>query len=318
MTVDEPADKDQGRVLARWNDPARSPAIVERVVGDGRVLLWTTTADRAGNDWPIEPSFVLAVREAVRGRRGPTSMANTVTAGERMRRVVRSDQPVSNVRLNPPGGGEPRLADRDPVAEDPGDRAPAVAIEVPDTRQPGLYRVSWDEGPLGNQQDAYAANPDPRESSLERIAADDVKKLLDPLDVEIASARADGADAVLPDRPRDLARPGVRPVRPADRRVDLRHLGRTFPVTPRYSFQARRRVMNRLWQYLLGIERSPGRRARRRSPARVRGLAAGRRHLDLSSAIGDLLVGPALAALPLGRPRPLAAAGGPCSSACVG
>ena len=58
------------RVLARWNNPARSPAVIERIKGDGRVLLWTTTADRAGNDWPIEPSFVLAVREAVAGRPG--------------------------------------------------------------------------------------------------------------------------------------------------------------------------------------------------------------------------------------------------------
>jgi hypothetical protein len=193
MTVEEPTDKDQARVLARWNDPARSPAVVERVVGDGRVLLWTTTADRAGNDWPIEPSFVLAVREAVRGSARPTSMANTVTAGERMRRVVRSDQPVTNIRLNPPGGGEPRSLAAAPVAEDPGDRAPAVAIDVPDTRQPGLYRISWEEGPLGNQQDAYAANPDPRESRLERIAPDDLKSLFGPLSVEIASAKSGGA-----------------------------------------------------------------------------------------------------------------------------
>ncbi len=193
MAVEEPTDKDQTRVLARWNDPTQSPAIVERVVGDGRVLLWTTTADRAANDWPIEPSFVLAAREAVRGCARPTSLANTVTAGERMRRVVRSSQPIANVRLNPPGGGEPRALTATPVAEDPGDRAPAVAIEVPDTRQPGLYRISWDEGSLGNQQDGYAANPDPRESALERIAATDVKSLLEPLDVEIASAKTDGA-----------------------------------------------------------------------------------------------------------------------------
>jgi hypothetical protein len=193
MTVEEPTDKDQVRVLARWNDPARSSAIVERVVGDGRVLLWTTTADRASNDWPIEPSFVLAVREAVRGCARPTSMANTVTAGERMRRVVRSSQPIANVRLNPPGGGEPHALTAVPLAESQSDRAPAVTIEVPDTRQPGLYRISWDEGSLGNQQDGYAANPDPRESVLERITAIDVKRLLEPLDVEIASAKTDGA-----------------------------------------------------------------------------------------------------------------------------
>ena len=74
------------------------------------MLLWTTTADRAGNDWPIEPSFVLAVREAVRGSARPTRFDNTVTGGERMRRVVSSSQPVSNARVTLPGGGEPRVA----------------------------------------------------------------------------------------------------------------------------------------------------------------------------------------------------------------
>src|SRR5262249_43584131 len=73
-----------------------------------------------------------------------------------------------------------------------------VSIEVPDTRQPGLYRVSWDEGRLGNQQDAYAANPDPRESNLDRITADEVKTMLAPLDVEIASAKAGGSALFAP------------------------------------------------------------------------------------------------------------------------
>ncbi len=200
MSVDEPeaAEKDQARVLARWNNPARSPAIIERIVGEGRVLLWTTTADRAATDWPIEPSFVLAVREAVKGAARPTSMAHTITAGEPIRRVVRSDQPVSNVRLNPPGGGEPRLIAAKPVDESPGERAPAIAIEVGDTRQPGLYRLSWAEGPLGNQQDAYAANHDPRESHLDRIANDDLRAMVDPLDIEIASARSGGSNLFSP------------------------------------------------------------------------------------------------------------------------
>src|SRR5271170_3604262 len=104
MLVEEPGDPDQVRVLARWNNPSRSPAIVERVVGEGRVLLWTTTADRAGNDWPIEPSFVLAIREAIRGSSRPTSFAHTVTAGERPRRVVHSSQQLANIRLTPPNG----------------------------------------------------------------------------------------------------------------------------------------------------------------------------------------------------------------------
>jgi hypothetical protein len=200
MGVDEPTgESGAARVLARWNDPARAPAVLERIVGEGRVLLWTTTADRAGNDWPIEPSFVMAIREAVRGTSRPTSWSHTVTAGERPRRIVHSSHALANVRLTPPGGGEPvALA---AVAVDDrasGDPEPASAIDLPDTRKAGLYRVAWDEGPLGTQQDLFASNPDPRESKLDRLSAADLKAMLAPLDVEVAAARGDGTDAASP------------------------------------------------------------------------------------------------------------------------
>ena len=194
MAVDEPGGE-AARVLARWNDAGRSPAVLERVVGSGRVLLWTTTADRAGNDWPVEPSFVLAAREAVRGTSRPTSWAHTVTAGERPRRIVHSSHQLANVRLTLPGGGEPKalaaVAVEDKASDDP---APASAIALPDTRRAGLYRLGWEEGPLGPQQDLFAANPDPRESDLDRIGAADLKRFLSPLDIEVAAARGDGTD----------------------------------------------------------------------------------------------------------------------------
>jgi hypothetical protein len=203
MAVEErPAAEGQGdvRVLVRWNDPARSPAVLERVVGDGRVLLFTTTADRAGNDWPVEPSFVLAIREAVRGTARPVSLANNVTAGEPIRRVVRTSQQVSGVQLTPPGDAEPMALSAVPVEPEPGqaDLEPAVAIEVGDTRRAGLYRIAWEEGPLGMQGDLYAANPDARESDLARIKADDLRKLWGPLDVDVTEARSDGSELFRP------------------------------------------------------------------------------------------------------------------------
>jgi hypothetical protein len=191
MTVDDRGDPNMVRVLARWNNPSRSPAVAERIMGDGRVLLWTTTADRAGNDWPIEPSFVLAVREAVRGSARPTRFDNTVTAGEPMRRVVHTSHQIGNAKLTPPGGGEPQALRVEPLPEQSGDHGPAIEMIVPDTRRAGIYRLAWDEGPLGTQQDLYAANPDTRESALERLTGAELKSLLEPLDVEIATARGD-------------------------------------------------------------------------------------------------------------------------------
>ncbi len=195
MTLDEQGERDQVRVLARWNNPARSPSIVERVVGDGRVMVWTTTADRAGNDWPIEPSFVLAVREAVKGTARPTRFDTTVSAGERIRRIIRSSQEISNARLTPPGGGEPRALPVLPRKEEAAqaEQGPSYEINVPDTRRAGVYRINWDEGPLGTQQETYAANPDPRESELERLKPVELKAMLAPLPIEIVAARGDDA-----------------------------------------------------------------------------------------------------------------------------
>ena len=190
----------------------RSPAVIERVVGDGRVLLWTTTADRAGNDWPIEPSFVLAVREAVRGTARPTS-SDQHRHGRRAAAAGRPLEPAARQRpADAPGRRRAEVADGRAAIEDRAraTRAPAVEIDVPDTRRAGLYRVVVGRGPArAPSRISYAANPDPRESDLERIAAADLKSMLAPLNVEIAAARGDGTDAVLRDRPRDLARPGL-------------------------------------------------------------------------------------------------------------
>ncbi len=78
------------------------------------------------------------------------------------------------------------------------DRGPAFEIAIGDTRKAGVYRISWDEGPLGTQQDVYAANPDARESALERIEAQDVKAILEPLTVEIATMRGNDAHLFAP------------------------------------------------------------------------------------------------------------------------
>ncbi len=198
MAVDEGSEPGKVRVLARWNDAPQSPAVIERVVGDGRVLLWTTTADRAGNDWPVEPSFVLAIREAVRGTARPTPLTNTVSTGDHPRRVIRSSQQVSNVALKAPGSEEPVALSAEPLeskgADDLG-LGPAVAIRLPDTRRAGLYRVTWDEGPLGTQQDVFAANHDARESALERISEKELRGFLSPLTPEITSVRGEGIDS---------------------------------------------------------------------------------------------------------------------------
>ncbi|MFN0134805.1 MAG: BatA domain-containing protein [Phycisphaerae bacterium] len=54
-------------VLARYNDESKTPAIIERTVGRGRVVLLTSTIDLDWNDWAraADGSYVVTMLEAV-------------------------------------------------------------------------------------------------------------------------------------------------------------------------------------------------------------------------------------------------------------
>ncbi len=95
------------RVLARWNDPAGSPAAIEKRVGRGRVLLWTVTADKAWSDWPKEPSYVLAMREAAKSLVQSDSATHNLVAGDVLRRSVRATHTVSQAEVEMPGAERP-------------------------------------------------------------------------------------------------------------------------------------------------------------------------------------------------------------------
>ena len=117
----------------------------------GASCLWTTTADRAGNDWPIEPSFVLAVREAVRGAARPTrvrqhrhgrradearrplepaGLQRPVDSSRRRRAAVAAGRPAGRrARRSRPGGRDqcPRHAPAGGVSSRLGRRFPGHA-----------------------------------------------------------------------------------------------------------------------------------------------------------------------------------------------
>jgi hypothetical protein len=50
-------------VLATFDDPQGSPAVVKRRYGDGRVIFWYTAADVSWTDWPRNLSFLPVVND---------------------------------------------------------------------------------------------------------------------------------------------------------------------------------------------------------------------------------------------------------------
>lgn len=57
---------DRPQVVARFSDADQSPAIVERSFGAGRVILFTSTADKEWNLWADHPTYLPVITELLR------------------------------------------------------------------------------------------------------------------------------------------------------------------------------------------------------------------------------------------------------------
>ena len=203
------------RVLARWNDTDSSPAVVERLVGRGRVLLWTITANKAWTDWPTQPSYVLAMRESGKAIVRPSGLRD-ITAGEPIRRPISPEVQIQKPTIDVPDSTEPTPLTIDtaapskttaaasaPASTD--DNSAGRVLSYTDTRRAGLYRLNWEAAPGGAESDLFAVNPDLREGDLTPIAADDLKSLWGDLQPEIIAA--DHADENTTARGQEIWRP---------------------------------------------------------------------------------------------------------------
>ncbi|HEX9050829.1 MAG TPA: VWA domain-containing protein [Anaeromyxobacter sp.] len=152
------------RVLATFDDGA--PALVEGRRGKGRVLLFTSTADRDWTDWPIRTSFLPAMQRfagwlagGLDDRRDAPTLVGTA-------RTLRLDAGEAIAALVGPDGRERRRGELDRE----GLREVKDGVEVT-PREPGLWQVKVSAGGQEKLEPrlAFAVVPDPRESDTRRL-----------------------------------------------------------------------------------------------------------------------------------------------------
>jgi Aerotolerance regulator N-terminal/von Willebrand factor type A domain len=138
------------QILARFD--GGTPALVERQVGNGRVLLWATTLDQSWSDFPIKPVYLPFVHQNIRYLAAYAPPAPWLTVGQVLdptAGVARGTTPAGRVALTPSGR-------RVPLDEE--------GAEVLALAEPGFYSVRGDAGDA--ELGVVAANVDPAESDL--------------------------------------------------------------------------------------------------------------------------------------------------------
>ncbi len=152
------------RVLAAFDDGA--PALIEGQRGKGRVLLYTSSADRDWSDWAIRTSFLPAMQRFAAYLTGGLDDHRQAATVVGVRRTIRLPEGETLVSLVGPGGRERSLSElgRTGLSREAG----AVAWEPP---EPGLWQVKvsvrgeerLDPGLM------FAVWPDARESDTRRL-----------------------------------------------------------------------------------------------------------------------------------------------------
>jgi hypothetical protein len=154
-------DAADARVAARLID--HTPLLLDKKIGEGRVLLFTSGLDNLTNDFPLHPAFVAFVEQTARylsGAERPAS-ARTVDSFFDLR-TAREQEPGQKLGVE---------------VVDPGGRRPLSLNEAATTQslrltQAGFYQVRLANG----REDVVGVNPDRRESSLD-VMPDDVLAL---------------------------------------------------------------------------------------------------------------------------------------------
>ncbi len=146
----EPGD---ARVIARLAD--QTPLLLEKRIGEGRVLLFTSGLDNLTNDFPLDPSFVPFIEQTARylaasERQGG---ARPVDAFLELRSAKEQAQ---GVEVTDPQGQRPLTL---------GEARSAQSFQLTEA---GYYQIRLANGRLNE----VAVNPDPKESNLDVIPND--------------------------------------------------------------------------------------------------------------------------------------------------
>ncbi len=175
LDVDPGTGADAARVIVRLSD--QTPLLLEKRIGEGRVVLLTSGLDNLTNDFPRQPAFVPVIEQTARYLAGSERQggARTVDAFLELRNAREQGQ---GVEVTDPEGKRPLTLS---------EAASAQSFQLTEA---GYYQLRLANG----RQNEVGVNPDPKESNLD-VIPDDVLGLWQGKGGQAASQVAAGTTA---------------------------------------------------------------------------------------------------------------------------
>ena len=146
------------------------PAILEAPLGQGRVIVFTTSVDNRWGAWPLQPqtSFLPILHETVRFAVAGRWSDRQKDIGEPISRFLKALNVSTTIARPDQEKAVVRATETKHIAQ----------LHYDQTNHAGIYELAI--GPPINQTEWYAVNVDPRESSLDHVASEELENDLFP------------------------------------------------------------------------------------------------------------------------------------------
>jgi hypothetical protein len=168
-------DPGDARIIVRLSD--QTPLLMEKRIGEGRVVLFASGLDNLTNDFPLNPAFVPFIEQTARYLAGSERQGGTRTVDAYLE-LRNAREQGQGVEVTDPEGKRPLTL---------GQAATAQSIQLTEA---GYYQLRMANG----RQNLVGVNPDPKESNLD-IIPDDVMALWQGKSGGTQDASAAGAAA---------------------------------------------------------------------------------------------------------------------------
>jgi hypothetical protein len=180
-------------VISRFN--LGQPAIIEKNLGSGKVMLFATSLEEEESDLVIHPFFVPFVNRTVEYLASDlTRLSEDYLVGSKTERELDPGLNKREIKVVDPENLETSVA---PIMQ-----KDKLTLKISDTDKPGIYRIKTKEKSDGLLEvvDQFAVNIDPRDSDLQKIEKAEIEKKLEGWSVFYINPDDDIEKAILQSR----------------------------------------------------------------------------------------------------------------------
>ncbi len=158
--------KEDVRTIATFSNGAA--ALVQKKLGEGKVLLLTTAIDKDWSDLPLHPFYVPLMQNLVLDLASTVIPPRNIAVGQILSHVATGELAHRTYTLTPPKG--------EPLPLKVQSQGALSVFSFEETEKPGLYMVAPEDG-TPDEKVYYVVNADRSESALKRLNSEELNRI---------------------------------------------------------------------------------------------------------------------------------------------